>query len=67
MRLRLPFELVAPGVREPCAGLGLELVAREVLRLEGERLREVCVEVGGLLARNPVEKIERDVVKSDIT
>jgi hypothetical protein len=48
-------------------GLGLELVAREVLRPEGDRLAEVALEVGGLLARDPVDEVERDVVKSGIT
>ena len=54
-------------VREPRPGLRLELVAGEVLGLEGEGVREIRVEVGGALARDPVDEIERDVVKSGIT
>jgi hypothetical protein len=38
-----------------------------VLGLERERLGEVGVELGGALAGNPVEQVERDVVKSGIT
>ena len=66
-RLRLALELVAPGVREPRARLRLELVQGEVLRRERQSLREVVVEVGGLLARDPVDEIERDVVERGIT
>ena len=55
------------GVREPRARLGLELVAGEVLRLEREGVREVRVEIGGALARDPVDEIERDVVETGIT
>src|SRR5204863_7160053 len=47
--------------------LRLELVAGKVLRLECERLLEIGVEIGGALTRDPVDEIERDVVKSDIT
>ena len=66
-RLRLALELDAPGVREPRARLRLELVEGEVLRRERQSLREVVVEVGGLLARDPVDEIERDVVERGIT
>ena len=38
-----------------------------MLRLERERLAEVGLEVGGALAGNPVDEVERDVVKSGIT
>ena len=38
-----------------------------MLRLEREGVREVQLEVGGALARDAVEEIERDVVKSGIT
>ena len=54
-------------VREARTRLRLELVAREVLRLERERLGEVALEVGGALAGDPVEEIEADVVESGIT
>jgi len=52
---------------EARARLGLQLVAGQVLGLERERLGEVGLEVGGALAGNPVEEIERYVVKSGIT
>ncbi len=55
------------GVREPRSGLRLELVAGQVLRLERQRLGEIGSEVGGALAGDAVEKIERDVVESGIT
>src|SRR6266705_6632379 len=38
-----------------------------MLRPERERFAEVGFEIGGALARDPVEEIERDVVKADIT
>ena len=38
-----------------------------MLRLEREGVAEVGLEVGGALARDPVDEIERDVVKSGIT
>ncbi len=37
-----------------------------MLRLEGERLGEIALEVGGALAGDAVDEIERDVVKSGI-
>ncbi len=54
-------------VREAGAGLCLELVCGDVLRLEREGLGEVAFEVGGALAGNPVDEIERNVVESGIT
>src|SRR5438445_3188627 len=66
-RLGLPSELGPVGVGEARPRLGLELVAGEVLRSECERFTEVRLEVGGALAGNAVEQVERDVVKSDIT
>src|SRR6202008_2097124 len=60
-------ELGSPGMGEARPRLRLELVAGEVLRLELERVVEVGLEVGGGLARNPVDEIERDVVESGIT
>src|SRR5207237_2669217 len=57
----------AVGVREAGPRLGLELVAGQVLRPERERLVEVAREVGGALAGNPVQEVERDVVKRGIT
>ena len=54
-------------VRETRARLRLELVAGEVLGLEGEGVREIRIEVGGALARDAVDEIERDVVKTGIT
>jgi hypothetical protein len=47
-------------------GLGLELVAGQVLRAEGEGLVQVAFEVGGALAGNPVEQVEREVVETTI-
>ena len=38
-----------------------------MLGLEREGVREIRVEVGGALARDPVDEIERDVVESGIT
>ena len=54
-------------VCEPRPRLRLELVAGEVLGLEREGVREIGIEVGGALARDPVDEIERDVVESGIT
>ena len=47
--------------------LGLQLVARQVLRPELEGVGQVGIEIGGGLARDPVDEVERDVVKSGIT
>src|SRR4029450_2360418 len=66
-RLRLAIELLTMRMREPRAGLRFELVARQVLRSESERLVDVGVEVGGARGRGPVDEIQRDVVKSGIT
>src|SRR6476659_6404089 len=66
-RLRLAFELVSPGVREPRARLRLELVQGEVLGRQRQSLRKIMVEIGGLLARDPVDEIERNVVERGIT
>jgi len=54
-------------MREPRARLRLELVQGKVLRRERESLRQVMVEVGGLLARDPVDEIDGNVVDSGIT
>ena len=54
-------------VGETRARLRLELVAREMLGLESEGVREIRLQVGGALARDPVEQIERDVVETGIT
>ena len=48
-------------------GLGLELVAGQVLRLQGERRLQVALQVGGALAGDSVDEVERDVVKVGIT
>jgi len=45
----------------------LQLVRRNVLRFERQGLGEVACEVGGLLARDAVDEIERNVVNSGIT
>ena len=66
-RLRLGGQLVAVRVGEPRPRLRLELVAGEVLRLERQGLREIGVEVGGALARDAVDQVERDVVETGIT
>ena len=66
-RVGLPAELLSPGMGEARPRLRLELVAGQVLRLERERVAEVGFEIGGALARDPVDEIERDVVKSGIT
>ena len=54
-------------VREARARLRFQLVRGEVLGLEREGLGEVAFEVGGALARDAVDEIERDVVESGIT
>src|SRR5205809_3218725 len=66
-RLRLAGELLAVRVREPRSRLRLELVAGEMLRLEREGLVEVALQIGGALARNPVDEVEADVFESGIT
>ena len=66
-RLRLAMELCPVGVRKPGPRLRLELVAREVLGPKRERLAYVGIEVGGSLPRDPIDEIQRDVVKSGIT
>ena len=53
-------------MREARSGLRLELVAREVLGAERERLVDVGIECGGALAGDPVDEVERDVVESGI-
>jgi hypothetical protein len=54
-------------VGEPGSRFRLQLVAGEVLRLEGDGVCEVRLEIGGALARNAVDEIERDVVETGIT
>jgi hypothetical protein len=66
-RLGLPHELVSVRMREPGSGLRLELVAGEVIGFQSESLVEIAFEIGGLLARDPVDEVHRDVVNMDIT
>ena len=66
-RLRLASELLTVRMREPRSWLRLELVARQVFGLERQGVREVRVELGGALAGDPVDEIERDVVETGIT
>ena len=66
-RVGLARKLIPEGMGEARPRLGLELVARKVVRLERERLVEVAVEIGGALAGNAVDEVERDVVKTGIT
>ena len=66
-RVGLTHELVAMRVREARPGLRLELVARQVLRFQCEGFGQIGVEIGGALAGNAVDEIERDVVESGIT
>ena len=66
-RIGLARELVAVGVGEARSGLRFELVARQVLGPELERVRQVGLEIGGALAGDAVDEIEGDVVKSGIT
>jgi hypothetical protein len=66
-RLGLARELDAVRMGEARPLLRLQLVAGEVLRPERERLAQVGVEVGGALAGDPVDEIERYVVNSGIT
>jgi hypothetical protein len=63
----LPGELAAVRMREARAGFCLELVTRQVLWAKSERILEVAREMGGALARDPIDEIERDVVKLGIT
>ena len=66
-RVALAGELIPEGMCEARPGLGLELVAGQVLRIEGERLFQVAPKVGGALAGDPVDEVERDVGESGIT
>src|SRR5579859_3860935 len=66
-RIALTGELIPEGMCEARPGLGLELVAGQVLRLQGERLVQVALQVGGALAGNPIDEIERYVVNFGIT
>ena len=65
-RLGLAHELVTPGMGEPRARFCLELVEGEVLGRECQSLRKIMVEVGGLLARDAVDEVQRDVVERGI-
>ena len=65
-RVRLALELLPMRVGEARSGLRLELVTRQVLGPELESVGEVGIEIGGGLAGNPVDEVERDVVKSGI-
>ena len=47
--------------------LRLELVTGVVLRRERERVVQVGLEIGGALAGDPVDEVERDVGESGIT
>ena len=66
-RLGLALELPSVSVREARARLRFQLVRGEMLRREADRLGEVAFEVGGALARDAVDEVERDVVESGIT
>ena len=65
--VRLQRKLCPVRVGEARPRLRLELVTGEVLRSERQGSVEVGIEVGGGLARDPVDEVERDVVKSGIT
>ena len=54
------------GVREARSGFRFQLVRGEVLGLERQGLGEVAFYLGGALAGDPVDEVERDVVKSGI-
>ena len=66
-RLGLARELIPEGMTETRPRFGLELVTRQVVRVERERRVEVARQVGGALAGNPIDEVERDVVKTGIT
>ena len=66
-RLRLPYQLAPEDMCEARARLRFELVQRQVLRGERQCLREIVVEVGELLARDPIDQIEGDVVERGST
>ena len=55
------------GVREARSGFRFQLVRGEVLGLERQGLGEVALYLGGALAGDPVDEVERDVVKIGIT
>src|SRR5262249_3115754 len=66
-RVGLTGQLRSVGMGEARPRLGLELVAGQMLRLERERLVEVRFEIGGALARDSVDEIQRDVVTTGNT
>ena len=66
-RVGLARQLSSPGMGEARPRLRLELVTGEVLRRERERVVQVGLEIGGALAGDPVDEVERDVVESGIT
>src|SRR5207245_9376126 len=66
-RVGLAREFIPEGMREARPRLGLQLVAREVVRLERERRVEVARQVGGALAGDSVDAVERDVGITGIT
>jgi len=65
-RLGLAFQLGTVRVREARSRLRFQLVRRHGLGLECQGLGEVACEVGGGLARDAVDEVERDVVNSGI-
>ena len=65
-RVGLARELIPEGMREARTRLGLELVARKVVRLERERLVEVVLQTGGALTGDAVDEIQRDVVEAGL-
>ena len=59
-------ELRAVRMREARSRLCLQLVTGDVLGLQRQRVAQVGVEVGGALAGDSVDEIQRDVVKPGI-
>ena len=66
-RLGLPSELHTVRMGEARAGLRLELVRRDVLGLERERLVEVPLEIRLRLAGDAVDQVEREIVEPGLT
>src|SRR6266516_7819355 len=65
-RLGLTRELRAVRMREARSRLCLQLVTGDVLGLQRQRVAQVGVEIGGALAGDSVDEIQRDVVKLGI-
>src|SRR5207247_8179794 len=66
-RIGLTRELRPVRVGETRPRLRLQLVAGEMFGLQRQRVAQVSVEIGGALAGDPVDEIQRDVVNAGTT